>query len=409
MRNLLALATHLLHQGEEIALLYSGLRTGYSGRFSYLAWEPVECVTGHSLALLEALETQAVTPLPHWFGTIAYEAAGELMDIPATSPAFVVMPRVRFIRYRHVIRVDHDLRTMHYDGDGVPPDIMETEHVAPPAVASLTALMPRDAYLAHAQDALAQIHAGSVYQVNLTRKYSGLFTKTLQPAGAAALFHRLHQASPAPYSALIAHSGDYLLSSSPELFVAVDATGRITTRPIKGTAPLEQSEAALKASLKNRAENLMIVDLMRNDVSRCTLPGSVRVPELYGIDSFTTLRHLSSTIQGQLRPDATIVDVLRATFPPGSMTGAPKLAAMRWIAAHEGQRRGIYSGALGWINGRQCEFSVVIRTLLAQENRFEFQVGGGIVADSTPDSEYLETLTKAKGLAAMLGIASNAL
>jgi anthranilate/para-aminobenzoate synthase component I len=408
-RDPLDIARLLLERGEKLTLLYSGVRTSYSGRYSYVAWGEDRVCSGNSLSALHEVEQdEKATCLPHWFGTIGYEASEEK---PKTSNAETIIPApsVRFVRYRNVLKCDHETRTISYEGTNIEAllewwDAIPIADNIPPAVINLTPLMPRVEYLQHVQDALNHIHAGNVYQVNLTRKYHGKFARALTACDAMALFARLCTISPAPYSALLLQGDDAILSSSPELFIALDNEGHITTRPIKGTAPLATSADLLHHSSKDRAENLMIVDLMRNDLSHCAISGSVHVPALYEVDSFTTLRHLSSTIQATLSPDRTLNDLLRATFPAGSMTGAPKRSAMQWIADHEKRHRGIYSGALGWINGRTCELSVVIRTLVARGKECEFQVGGGIVSDSEPQKEYEETLTKAQGMAKMLGI-----
>ncbi|TAE83626.1 MAG: anthranilate synthase component I family protein, partial [Alphaproteobacteria bacterium] len=246
------------------------------------------------------------------------------------------------------------------------------------------------------------IAAGSFYQVNLTRKESGQWHEPLTPLHAWALFTRLCARSPAPYSAFISHKDSYILSSSPELFVELDAHGHISSRPIKGTLGREHASEDLHRSEKNRAENLMIVDLVRHDLAQVARVGSVKVPELYSVDSFRTVHHLSSQITAQQHPDATLATILRALFPAGSMTGAPKRAAMRWIAEHEGVQRGVYSGALGWITPREAMLNVVIRTLIATSQYYEYQIGGGIVMDSDPHDEYTETCIKARGLERML-------
>src|SRR5262249_45812905 len=155
----------------------------------------------------------------------------------------------------------------------------------------------------------------------------------------------------------------------------------------------------LAASEKDRAENLMIVDLMRNDLARSCEPGSVHAGQLFEVSSYATLHHMASTITGQKRQGLSTLDAVRHCFPPGSMTGAPKHRAMQWCLAHEGVQRGVYSGALGWFGGDgSCDLSVVIRTLVVQGNRFEFQAGGGIVADSEPLAEWRELLAKTRGI-----------
>jgi anthranilate/para-aminobenzoate synthase component I len=208
-----------------------------------------------------------------------------------------------------------------------------------------------------------------------------------------------------------------ILSSSPESFLHITQEGTVSTRPIKGTARRSGDATAdatiyheLANSTKNRAENLMIVDLMRHDLSHHCESGSIAVEDLFKITEHPHLYHMVSTVTGQKKPEASTLDLIQACFPPGSMTGAPKIAAIRWCQKMEQMQRGIYSGALGWIHSDgSADLSVVIRTLLLDGNRFEFQVGGGIVADSTPESEWEETLTKATGIASTLGISLDAL
>jgi anthranilate/para-aminobenzoate synthase component I len=182
--------------------------------------------------------------------------------------------------------------------------------------------------------------------------------------------------------------------------------------PVKGTAPRfadklqdEKSREYLASSEKERAENLMIVDLMRNDFSRSCVTGSVRTERLFEISSYTTLHHMASTVVGQKRDDVSTLEAIKNCFPPGSMTGAPKIQAMKWCMEQEHIRRGVYSGALGWLGGDgSCELSVVIRTLIIQGDSFEFQVGGGITSGSDAGKEWQETITKARGIMAALGL-----
>ncbi len=398
----LALAHTLTHRGEAIAFLYSGMCTGYSGRYSYLAWEPGQCIEASQMCALEMISADAA-PLPHWFGYIGYECVHALEILPSTGPASIVLPDLRFCRYAKVLRFDHQEHIIEGDGVTSLPDCGVEPFSLPQLHGIPRSHMDEHAYLAHVSDALEQIHAGKFYQVNLTRKLEGEWQQTITDQQAFALFRQLCDASPAPYSAFLIYAGQHVMSSSPELFLSLTPDGCITTRPIKGTASLA-GKHSLHTSAKDQAENLMIVDLMRHDLSRVAVPGSVHVPGLFEVDAFSTLQHLSSTVQGQLRDGLGVSDLLQATFPPGSMTGAPKIAAMRWIAEHETVHRGVYSGALGWINGCSCELSVVIRTLITQGNRYEFQVGGGIVADSDPEAEYRETQIKAAGICRALGL-----
>jgi len=210
--------------------------------------------------------------------------------------------------------------------------------------------------------------------------------------------------NPAPYAAFLKWPGGAVLSASPERFLNVDRHGFVETKPIKGTIarfkdPVRDSELAdeLRRSKKDKAENVMIVDLLRNDLSRVCEPGTVVVPNLCAIESYATVHQLVSTVRGTLRPDHSVIELIRATFPGGSMTGAPKIRTMEFIDALEQRPRGIYSGALGWI-GDDCatDLSIVIRTIVATGNQLSMGVGGGIVAQSTPEGEFLEMLLKAK-------------
>jgi len=253
--------------------------------------------------------------------------------------------------------------------------------------------------------AIEWIRAGDIYQVNLSQRFELLSNEEPQK-----LYLSLREASPAPFGAYFAGGSFTLLSTSPERFLHVTPAGRIQARPIKGTRPrsedpVEDSRLAaeLQASVKDRAENLMIVDLLRNDLSRVCRPDSVRAVDLFRIESYSTVHHLVSTIDGRLREDRERCDLLRATFPCGSVTGAPKIRAMEIIAELEPVARGPYCGALGYLGfGGDMDTSVSIRVAIVSEGRIAFHAGGGIVADSDPGAEYEETLDKAKALATVL-------
>lgn len=394
---------------EDIALLYSGLRESFTGAISYLCVRPIETIEGASWHALPPLPDVPADGLPRWIGYLSYEM-GE--DVPPTAPGPIALPNFRLVRYAAMWRFDHTSRVVECFVQNDEPltthHAPRTTHHAPP-ITSLTSNLTRASYASAVADTIARIHAGDFYQANLTRKFHGTFDT---PPDSWEIFRRLTAASPAPYSAYIRHGGTAILSASPECFVSVDAAGSITTRPIKGSArrgdsPAEDDaiRAALATSEKNHAENLMIVDLMRNDLARVSTPQSVEVIEQSALYSYATIHHLISTIRAHKRADASVYEVIRACFPPGSMTGAPKIAAMRWCAAHEGMARGVYSGAIGWFGaGGTCDFSVTIRTLILNHDRFEFQVGGGIVADSTPEDEWHETLIKARGICRALGL-----
>jgi anthranilate/para-aminobenzoate synthase component I len=223
-------------------------------------------------------------------------------------------------------------------------------------------------------------------------------------------YRRLRAENPAPFASYFELPEVAIASSSPERFLRLSPDGSVESRPIKGTRPRgsgfhedQANRALLACSAKDRAENLMIVDLVRNDLGRVCETGSVDVPELMSIEAYASVFQMVSTVAGRLRADCDAVDLLRATFPPGSMTGAPKIAAMRIIDRLEPVRRGIYSGALGYLDVRGgLDLCVVIRTVLVKDGRAYLHAGGGIVADSDPRDEYRETLDKARPLAAVL-------
>jgi para-aminobenzoate synthetase component 1 len=220
-----------------------------------------------------------------------------------------------------------------------------------------------------------------------------------------ALYDELRRQNPAPFAAFVDFGETALLSSSPERFLKVES-GVIETRPIKGTRPRGSNPALdaalareLEASEKDRAENLMIVDLLRNDVGRVAKLGSVQVPVLLGLETYATVHHLVSVVTAALDDGKTAADLLQAAFPGGSVTGAPKIRAMEIIAELEPTERGPYCGAIGYLSaGGAMDTNIVIRTLLIDRDRITFQVGGGIVADSDPQAEWEESLTKAKAL-----------
>jgi aminodeoxychorismate synthase component I len=266
-------------------------------------------------------------------------------------------------------------------------------------------------YAARVRAVKARIEAGDVYQVCLTHRL-----ETECDADPFALYSELRRLSPAPFAAFFELDEVCLLSSSPERFLQVDAAGRAETRPIKGTRPRGEDLASdakqrteLAASAKDRAENVMIVDLARNDLGRVCATGSVAVPELCAIEAYATVFQLVSTVTGRLAPGRDALDLVRAAFPPGSMTGAPKLAALRILDRLEPDARGFYGGALGYFDVRGgADLSVVIRTVELRAGRAGLHVGGGIVADSDPAAEYAETMDKASALVAALAATDEA-
>ncbi len=255
-------------------------------------------------------------------------------------------------------------------------------------------------YLSAVQRVREYILAGDIFQANMSQR----FEAPLQEAPLA-FYQRLRRENPAAFGAFLSFGDVTVLSVSPERFLLLEGN-RVETRPIKGTRPRglgpmhdQALGRELTESEKDRAENVMIVDLLRNDLSRVCRPGSVRVPELFTLEQHPTVHHLVSTVVGETCPGVTATGLLRATFPGGSITGAPKVRAMEIIAELEPTERGLYCGSIGYIShGGQMDSNIAIRTCVVRNGRIYFSGGGGIVADSDPEHEYRETLHKVQGI-----------
>lgn len=262
---------------------------------------------------------------------------------------------------------------------------------------TLHSLTPSESFLQQVQKVLEWIRAGDIFQANLSHRLEGEFS-----GDAFALYERLIELNPAPFSAFIQEPNFALASVSPERFLKLNQ-GRISARPIKGTRPRgrspqsdEQLKNDLALSTKDRAENLMIVDLMRNDLGRVAQTGSVQVEQLFEIEAHPSVWQMVSHIKALLKPELNAADLIKACWPPGSMTGAPKIRAMQIIESLEPTRRGPYAGAIGYVDvGGDMDLSVVIRTALVHGSKVMVQVGGGIVSDSQPQAELDETYDKA--------------
>ncbi|MET9962720.1 aminodeoxychorismate synthase component I [Streptomyces sp. NPDC006326] len=278
----------------------------------------------------------------------------------------------------------------------------------PPAAAGgeITLRHDRAAYLDLIDTCLEEISAGETYEVCLTNMAEA--ETGLDPWTA---YRTLRRTSPAPFAALLQFGELSVLSTSPERFLRVSRDGLVESSPIKGTRPrgaTPAEDAALVADLlgdeKDRSENLMIVDLVRNDLGRCAVPGSVEAEELFRVETYATVHQLVSTVRARLRPEASAVDCVRAAFPGGSMTGAPKLRTMQIIDRLEAGPRGVYSGAIGYFSlSGAADLSIVIRTATVTSGRVSYGVGGAVVALSDPAAEYEETAVKAAPLLALTG------
>ncbi len=330
-----------------------------------------------------AVLAERIRPGEQWFGWFGFAARA---DLPAAPDPH--LPDAVWMRADHVRQFDHPTRS---------------EPQAPPPP---TAAGPAPhAYAAAFEAVQEHLHAGNSYEVNLTHRVA--VEDSLDPAAA---YLRLRSLNPAPYAGFLAHdvpgARSWLLSSSPERYALV-RDGVIETKPIKGTAARSVDpaiDAALRAGLaadaKTRAENLMIVDLLRNDLSMVCEPGTVEVPALMATESYATVHQLVSTVTGRLRSDVPTVEALRALFPAGSMTGAPKRRTMEIIAEVEATPRGVYAGAFGWIGGDgDADLGVVIRSLTTDgSGTWWLGTGGGITVRSDVDDEWAEAALKAERL-----------
>jgi para-aminobenzoate synthetase len=330
------------------------------------------------------------------------------------------LPDAALVFCDRLIAFDHDERRVHLlalvDGTDAEEWLAATERrlaglpepppTAPPARLTFAAREGRDAYLANIAACLHEIVEGETYEVCLTTQLHS--DGAIDPLAA---YRALRGRNPAPHAALLRLGDVSVLSSSPERFLRVDRERMVESKPIKGTAPraahpIEDAyrAAALRDDDKSRAENLMIVDLVRHDLGRVCALGSVAVPSLMAVESYATVHQLVTTVRGRLRDDATAIDCIRAAFPGGSMTGAPKLRTMEIIDRLETGPRGVYSGALGFlsVNGT-ADLSIVIRTLVASPRGLQIGSGGAIVAASDPAAEHDEMLLKARAVLAAVG------
>ncbi len=376
---------------DSLVFLHSSLPHPEHGTLSILAMNEQQTVQ-NILQLEQALSQQSDdTPWnQRWFGYFGYEATHE----SAAEESIIPLPLLRFAKFETVFLFENQTQTLHRYGPEAEERPIENADI--PAIRTLTSNMDKAGYIKKVEQTLEQIKAGEFYQANITRKFYGEFQTLPSPFS---LFENLCETSPGSYSAYIRFKGKHILSSSPECFLTLDKKGKVESRPIKGTAARSSNPEALANSTKDRAENLMIVDLMRNDLSLHCEAGSVKTHKLFEVTSYSTLHHMASTIIGQRRKTSSSLEVITGCFPPGSMTGAPKKAVIDWCEKQEAIKRGIYSGALGWLAADgSANLSVVIRTLILDNQHFEFQMGGGIVSDSLPENEWHETLTKAKGI-----------
>jgi len=431
--------------GRRAALLGSGAGAGdAAGTFSFVAIDPAARLVfepddpGDPFDALRAALGRVTwrgperPPVPFcggWIGFFSYDLLHRIERVPRLARRDHGFPLIDLRFYPRVLAYDHarhlwtacvldgadDAAVAEGEGKGGPRaarallewlDAPEPPRSGGPALAGpLASNFTRPAYEAAVGRVLDYIAAGDVYQVNLAQRFAGR-----RAADPVELARRLFDASPAPFSAFLQEGDRTIVSSSPERFLRV-RDGTVETWPIKGTRPRGRTpaeDARLRAELldsaKERAELTMITDLLRNDLGRVCRYGSVQVPEPRVLESFEQVHHTRSTVTGRLREGLDGVDLLRATLPGGSVTGAPKIRATEIIEELEPTARGPYCGAIGYLGiDGAMDLNIAIRTLLVEGDRLSFQVGGGIVADSRPDLEYEETLHKAQGLLKALG------
>lgn len=366
---------------------------------------------------------EGVAGLPFGGGAIgyfAYDLGRRIERLPALARDDIQLPEMAVGLYDWAVVVDHVERCCWLVGQGRDGRTFERweallkrltdpepqQRVRQPfrVLSKVRSNMDR-AYYARAFDRIEHyIREGDCYQVNFAQRFSARAEGDPWLA-----YRRLRVMNPAPFAAYVATPYGTILSASPERFLRV-RDGRVETKPIKGTRPRSSDPARDRAlaeellrSPKDRAENLMIVDLLRNDLGKNCAIGSVKVPKLFALESFATVHHLVSTIAGELAPDRHALDLLRGCFPGGSITGAPKLRAMEIIEELEPHRRGVYCGSIGYIGfDGAMDTNVAIRTLLHAGKAVHFYAGGGIVADSRMEEEYQETFDKAAALLRLL-------
>lgn len=324
-------------------------------------------------------------------GYFGYDLGRQLEKLPDQTIDDMKTPDACIGIYNNILAFDHKNNKAWKIGEAKLPPVKKQKTYTQAEASWKTYKADKD-YCRDIKTVIDYIHAGEVYQVNLSRRF-----ETELPEGFNAFGHykTLRDINPAPFSAFMNFNNLTLVSCSPERFLSVKDS-EVETRPIKGTLPSTQDADILIKSAKDRAENTMIVDLLRNDLSKVCDYHSVKVPELCALETFAGLHHLVSTVKGILQDNKKPTDLLRACFPGGSITGAPKIRAMEIIEELEETRRGPYCGAIGYIgfNGRM-DTNIVIRTLVYTSGKAYLQTGGGIVSDSIPEKELQESLDKA--------------
>ena len=361
-------------------------------------------------------------------GYLSYDLGHFIEKLPSTTVDDLQLPECYLAFYDAVIAFDHLDGRAYVAATGFPergssrkaragarleelrrllaetpcPEDYEDEYFDQPVSGpvGLRSNFTHEGYIEAVETAKEYIRAGDIFQVNLSQRF-----EADMPLPPYELHRRLRRINPAPFASYLNFDGVTVVSASPERFLRV-RNDLVETRPIKGTRPRGKDPTSDQAlarelvrSIKDRAEHVMIVDLERNDLGRVCRYGTVRVSELAALEKYATVFHLTSTVEGRLRPDKGVIDLLKAAFPGGSITGAPKVRAMEIIDELEPTRRSVYTGAIGYLGfDGGLDLNIVIRTILVKEGRAYFQVGGAVVYDSDAEGEYTETLDKAKAL-----------
>lgn len=339
---------------------------------------------------------------PGWyFGYLGYDLKNFNETLTSGNRDYTGAPDLFFFKPATLLIYDQSEGRL-IESRGLPEQPAEADHVASGEVdiQDLRSVTGSGKYLANIREAKKMIKEGEFYEINLSHMLLGTFT-----GSGFDLYRRMRAAGPVPFASFLRWNGYEVSCASPERFLCRQGR-KIFSQPIKGTAARqknpkndEQTRKKLLLSEKDRAENLMIVDLVRHDLSQVALPGSVHVPELFDLQSFETVHQLISTVEGEVHPQTDSVDILKACFPMGSMTGAPKISAMKAIETFEDYKRGIYSGAIGYISpDHNFDFNVVIRSAILNNGELFYPVGGAITSDSIPEDELQETFIKARAL-----------
>ncbi|MXV51345.1 aminodeoxychorismate synthase component I [Pedobacter sp. HMF7647] len=342
-------------------------------------------------------------------GYLSYDLKNDIEDLSSANSDHLGFPKYYFFEPQHILVINGNELTVISEED-ILQAILEQDIIAhrqKSSLAEIKSRIPKEEYISSVSKLQEHIHRGDIYEANFCQEFYS-DNAEIDPLN---IFLELIQISPTPFSTFFKLHNKYILSSSPERFLR-KRQNTLISQPIKGTAKrgkTEQEDTRLKMRLfndeKERAENVMIVDLVRNDLTKCAVPGSVKVEELFGVYSFRQVHQMISTVSCEIAEDTSFKEILEATFPMGSMTGAPKISAMKLIEKYEKSNRGVYSGSIGYIapNG-DFDFNVIIRSILynSSNNYLSFQVGGAITAESVPEREFEECLLKAEAMMKVL-------